>query len=175
MELTTPRLVLREFRLDDFATTHAYGADVEVTRHMIFGPNSEDETRAFLERTVTGQALLPRISYDLAVVLKDRDVHVGSVALHMAGEQAELGYVFGKAVWGQGFATEAARALVSYGFRELHLHRVFARCDVQNPASARVMAKLGMRHEGTFLGSCKVKGAWRDELRYAILAKEWTS
>lgn len=173
MELETPRLLIREFGPDDFATTHAYGADEEVTRHMLFGPNTEQETRAFLERTVTGQALRPRVAYDLAVVLKERGSHIGGVGLHLAGEQAELGYLFGKPFWGRGYATEAARAIVTFGFRELHLHRVFARCDVRNPASAGVMVNLGMRHEGTFLKAARLKGAWRDELRYAILEEEW--
>ncbi len=173
MELATPRLLLREFTVADFATTHAYGSDVEVTRHTIFGPSTEDETRAFLERTVAGQAHRPRLTYDLAIVRKEGGVHIGSVALHLEDEQASLGYVLAKPFWHQGYAPEAAGALVGYGFCELKLHRIFALCDVDNPASARVMAKLGMRHEGTFLKAGRMKGEWRDELRYAILATEW--
>ena len=176
MELTTPRLVIREFRPDDYTSTHAYGSDAEVTRHMIFGPNSEQETRAFLERVMASQAKHPRATYDLAVNLREGGGHIGSVALQLSkAEQAELGYVLHKAHWGHGYAAEAARALVNFGFRELGLHRVFARCNILNKGSARVMEKLGMRREGTHMKSDKVKGIWRDEYLYAILAEEWTS
>jgi len=173
MELTTARLVLREYRADDVATTHAYGGDPDVTRHTIFGPNSEDETRQFLNRMLAAQTERPRTSFELAVELKDGKRHIGGIGLRVRGEQAELGYVFGKTDWGRGYASEAATALVGFGFADLKLHRIYALCDADNPASARVMRKIGMRHEGTFLKAGLMKGQWRDELRYAILAEEW--
>lgn len=175
MELTTARLLLREYRTEDFVTAHAYARDPEVTRHTIFGPNSEEETRAFLQLMVASQAERPRTSYELAVALKDGGLQIGGIGLRVHGEQADLGYVFGKPHWGRGYATEAARALVGFGFQELRLHRIYATCNVDNPASARVMQKVGMRHEGTFLKSAQKKGTWWDTLLYAILADEWTS
>ena len=90
------------------------------------------------------------------------------------------GYMFIHCLWvvgkskGQGYATEAARALVSFGFGTLRLHRVFATCDVRNVASARVLEKVGMRREGHCRGDKWVRGQWRDSYIYAMLEDEWS-
>jgi RimJ/RimL family protein N-acetyltransferase len=69
--------------------------------------------------------------------------------------------------------TEAATALLRLGFGELGLHRLTAKCSARNAASARLMERLGMRREGHLVGTRLVKGEWRDELVYAMLADEW--
>lgn len=172
MELHTARLLLREFRLEDFATTHAYAADVETTRHTLFGPNTEQDTRDFLVRMAAAQAESPRATYDLAVTLRESGVHIGTAGLRVRGPLGDVGYVFHKDHWSKGYATEAARALLEFGFRELKLHRVIATCDIANPASARVMEKLGMRREGHLRKNSLMKGTWRDSWLYAILEEE---
>lgn len=96
MELQTPRLALREFRLDDFATTHAYASDLEVTRHTLFGPNAEADTRDFLARMVAAQAESPRVHYDLAVTLREGGTHIGAAGLRARGAHGDMGYVFHK-------------------------------------------------------------------------------
>ncbi len=77
---------------------------------------------------------------------------------------------------GQGYATEAARALLGYGFEELDLHRIIATCQPENPASYRVMEKLGMRREGHFRQCIdRGQGVWWDEYFYALLKDEWVN
>jgi ribosomal-protein-alanine N-acetyltransferase len=174
VELSTTRLRLREFRPEDFATTHAYASDPEVTKHMVFGPNSEVETRAFLQRVIAQQTAQPRPGYELAVELRENGRHVGGVGFR-AGKRNDMGYIFHREVWGRGYATEAARAVLEFGFRELKLHRIIAECDVRNTGSARVMEKLGMRREGCFLKDTFTRGAWRDSYLYAILDTEWSA
>lgn len=172
MELLTPRLRLREFRLDDFATTHVYGSDPEVTKYMTFGPNSEAETRVFLDRVIAQQAEQPRPGYELAVELRETGEHVGGIGFR-AGKRADFGYVFRREAWGKGYATEGARAILTFGFGELKMHRIIATCDVRNVASAHVLEKLGMRREGHFLKDAFMRGSWRDSYLYAILEEEW--
>jgi RimJ/RimL family protein N-acetyltransferase len=84
-----------------------------------------------------------------------------------------IGWLIGDAYQGNGYATEAANGVISFGFRELKLHRIAARTGLDNVRSWRVMQRLGMRQEARFKESHIVKGEWRDEVVYAILAEEW--
>jgi RimJ/RimL family protein N-acetyltransferase len=88
-------------------------------------------------------------------------------------QQVEIGYVLHPDAQGQGFATEASRALVDLAFRELDAHRVFGRIDARNLASGRVLERLGMRREAHLVSNEWVKGEWTDEAIYAVLASEW--
>ncbi len=90
----------------------------------------------------------------------------------MAGE-AFIGYVLRRDAWGHGYATEAARTLLAFGFERLELRRIFADCHPANAASWQVMEKLGMRREGHFREEKLVKGEWWDRYVYAMLAREW--
>jgi ribosomal-protein-alanine N-acetyltransferase len=78
-----------------------------------------------------------------------------------------------RARWGHGYAPEAARALLDFGFAALGVHRVWADCDPANAAPIRVLEKLGMRREGHLVENAWIKGAWADSLLYAILDHEW--
>lgn len=86
---------------------------------------------------------------------------------------AELGYWLGKPYWNRGYATEAARAMVEYGFEELELNRIQARHMEHNPASGRVMEKIGMKYEGTLRQATYRFGEYHDLLMYAILRSEY--
>ena len=174
--LSTPRLILRDFNEDDFAAVHDYASDPLVTQYMEWGPNKPEDTHAFLQRKVENRRKTPRMEYDFAVVLKGDAALIGSCAVALKKpehREAMLGYVFNRHYWGQGIATEAARAVVNFAFEELHLHRVAAMCNVHNPASARVMEKLGMQREGRLREHCFERGRWQDSFLYAVLEQEW--
>jgi RimJ/RimL family protein N-acetyltransferase len=114
---------------------------------------------------------VPRREFELAVT--HRGEVVGGAGLRLQGPgEADLGYVFRRDAWGRGFATQAARALIRYGFDMLRLHRIWATCDVENGASARVLAKAGMTQEGRLRGHLLRRGAWRDSLLFAILESD---
>ena len=87
-------------------------------------------------------------------------------------ERAELGYWIGVPSWNQGYATEAAAAVVSYAFGELNLHRVWAQHLARNAASGRVMQKIGMQHEGRLRQHARTNGIPEDLESYAILRDE---
>ncbi len=172
--LETERLLLRDFRDEDFGIVHAYGTDMEVVRYMPWGPNTEADTREFLTGAQDGAKVEPRTDFDLAVVRKDTDQLIGGIGLHVHGFNAMLGYCFARGAWGSGYATEASRVLVDFGFRTQGVHRIWAGCDPENTASVRVLKKLGMSQEGHFRQDVRIRGEWRDTLVFAVLRDEWT-
>ena len=91
----------------------------------------------------------------------------------LISRKLRCGYELSPLTWGQGYATEAARAIVRFGFRELRLHRIWAWCNAANAGSARVLAKLRMRQEGRLRDKEYFKGRWWDTLIFAILEDEW--
>lgn len=176
--IRTARLLLREFREDDFADVHAYAERPEVARFMEWGPNTPEQTRAFMDLRLAEQARWPRDSVGLAVEhLADGRV-IGAIRLAVldhANQGGDLGYSFHSAYWRRGYATEAGRTMLDVGFRVLRLRRIWAECDVENLGSWGVMQKLGMRREGHIRQGKLVKGEWRDRFVYAILADEFAA
>lgn len=174
--IRTQRLLLRGFTQGDFDDVHAYAAQPEVCRFMDWGPNTHAETVTYMGLKLDEQAHWPRDEVTLAIEhLADARL-IGSTRLavsdrtHLTGD---FGYSLNSAYWRQGYATEAARALVDAGFRALGLHRIWAECDVENIGSWGVMEKLGMRREALFRDGKLIKGEWRDRYLYAILAHDW--
>jgi [ribosomal protein S5]-alanine N-acetyltransferase len=114
----------------------------------------------------------------LAIALRhgdrDGDTLYGGVGLRIEREhsRAELGYWIGLPYWGKGYATEAAKALVQYGFEILGLHRIFACHFARNSASARVLQKVGMRHEGSQRAHIVKWGEFIDLEIYGMLASD---
>ena len=174
--LETPRLTLRELRDDDFERVHAYASDHEVVRYLDWGPSSIEETTRFMALAREARKATPRTAYHLAIALRTDDRAVGSCRIEIrdaSGQTGDLGYVLDRAHWGRGYATEASRALVAFGFDRLGLHRVWARCDVRNAASAHVLEKLGMEREGRLRHNVRRKGEWHDSYLYAIIEVDW--
>lgn len=103
------------------------------------------------------------------------DQFIGAVglAINKQNHAAELGYWIGKPYWNNGYGTEATRALVAYGFRQLELNRIQARHMMSNPASGRIMQKLGMSYEGTHRQAALRFGSYEDLAVYAILRSEY--
>ena len=101
---------------------------------------------------------------------------VGAIGLNIERRfnQAELGYWIGKPFWNRGYATEAAIAVIRFGFASLDLNRIASRHFSRNPASGRVMQKAGLRHEGTARQSMIKWGKYEDLQLYAILREDWS-
>lgn len=174
--LTSERLLLREFNENDWQAVHLYGSDPEVVRYMPWGPNTEEESQRFIRRAITFQLEQPRRHYELAVVLKEEDLLIGGCGIRVSNPdimEGNIGYCLNRNFWGKGYATEAARTLLTYGFETLNLHRIYATCDPENKASVRVLEKIGMSLEGRHRENLRIRGEWRDSLIYAILDYEW--
>lgn len=146
--LETPRLVLRRLSLDDAeAVFTAYAQDPAVSRYTSWAPHGRiDDTRAFLRFYEEGWTHGTVFSW--AITCRDDGRLVGISDIRLEGHRAEIGYVLAQSAWGHGYATEAARAVVAWGLAQPGLHRIWAVCDVENKASARVLEKVGMTREG---------------------------
>jgi RimJ/RimL family protein N-acetyltransferase len=141
--LLTRRLVLRPPRLDDAeAIFAAYSSDPEVTRWLLWRSHADvAETRAFMPQVV-GAAREWHFLITLA------GAPIGMISGLPSRHAAEVGYVLSRAHWSQGYMTEALTAMIGFAFSYPDIRRVFAYCDTENRASARVMEKSGMRLEG---------------------------
>ena len=175
--METARLILRAFKEDDFEAVHSYASSAENTAYMLFGPNKEEDTRAFISRAIAGTAKDPVTKYSFAVELKETGNLIGACDLNLQGDSPEVGWILHKNHWGKGYGTEMGRALLALGFDEHNLHRIVALCDAENIASSRIMEKIGMRREGQFREYRRTRAGsnkpYRDELIYAILKEEW--
>lgn len=179
-ELVTERLVLRELRPSDAAAVAAGAGDRRVAAFLIQVPSPYPI--ALARRWVAH-----RIDWwdqgrgvTLAVTLRDApdvpDVLLGTVSLrcYLRDRRAELGYWLAQPAWGHGFATEAAHALVDFGFRDLGLARIYAQVLAGNRASLRVLDKLGMVNEGVKRQHVHKARRLHDVVLYGLLRDEWS-
>ncbi len=142
---------------------------VAATTLRIAHPYTEEDARAFLALTQEPDKLW------LAIVMRSDGRQIGGIGLrlHQEHQHAELGYWLGVQHWGQGYATEAARAMLRHGFEVLKLHRIFASHFGHNPASGRILRKLGMRYEGCQREHLCKWGKFVDSELYGLLRREW--
>jgi RimJ/RimL family protein N-acetyltransferase len=174
-ELLTPRLRLRRMEERDLPALVAYRGDPEVARYQSWGAVDETRLRAFIADLRDAEPWSPG-GFQIAVALRESDALIGDCYFTLLPEdrrQAEIGYTLGRAAQGQGYASEAVRALLGYAFDTLALHRVAARAAAANAPSVALLERLGLRREGLFRQSFWRDGVWLDEVLYAVLAEEW--
>lgn len=174
-DLSTPRLVLRALRDDDAPRIQLLANDravADTTRRLPF-PYELKHAKDFLEFERAERARGHQATF--AIVSADPLELVGVMGLGLQPKDrtAELGYWLGQPFWGRGFATEAAAAIVRYGFEIRGLNRVFAYCVRRNIASRRVLEKIGMRHEGCLRQHVAKWGAFEDLDVFGLLVDEW--
>ena len=176
MQIATERLLLREYAETDWPAVLEYQREPRYLRFNSWDDRTEEQVRAFVRAFVDAQSEQPRKRFAFAVTLKANGQVIGNCNIRKnlpEDRVAEMGYEIAPVHWGNGYATEAARAIVEYGFRQLDLHRIAAWCIAENTASARVLEKLGMRLEGRLREQEWLKGRWWDALLYAILDREY--
>lgn len=180
--ISTPRLRLRPHRQSDLEDMQLYAADPDVVAFMQWGPNTREQSEDFLSNVIAGQNIDHKINYDFAVELLDNAAMpdaragqmIGSISLRLPKPDAkmgEIGYCYHRSTWGKGVASEAALAVMKFGFEDLGLHKITATCDPTNYGSAKVLLKAGMKLEGFLSKHLYVKGVWRDTLLFGT-AKE---
>lgn len=145
---TTARLRGRPPRPDDApAVFAAYASDPEATRFLAWQPYTSVEPLAdFLRQRAEGWRIRDG-QYAYLVCLRDTDTPIGSVSIFVDGSKAMFGYVFGRAYWGNGYASEALSRLVDWAMTEPRLKRAWACCEAGHAASLRVMEKAGLQRE----------------------------
>jgi ribosomal-protein-alanine N-acetyltransferase len=171
--LETERLVLRPFRPGDAAEVQRLAGEREIAAGTLTVPHPYPDGAA--EEWIATHAAnwAERKVLTLAVTTPGDDTLVGAVGLMltMADRRAELGYWIGIPWWNLGYATEASRAIIDFGFASLGLHRIMAQHMARNPGSGRVMQKLGMQQEGILRQHTLKWGVFEDLVVYAVLAE----
>jgi ribosomal-protein-alanine N-acetyltransferase len=176
MQLMTERLILREFTPDDWPAVLAYQSDPLYLRYNPWSERTPEAVQEFVGMFLANQVDQPRFKFQLALVLRSSAELIGNCGIRkdsFDAHEADIGYELSPAHWGRGYATEAARAILRFGFTELGVHRVWSWCVAENTASAHVLEKLGMLPEGRLRDKEFFKERWWDTLIYAILEDEW--
>ena len=173
--LTTERLSLRAFRLDDAETLQRLLEEPEVTGNMVMIPHPYPPGAAAVWLETVPARWAKREVLHLAITQLDKPVLMGCVTLrfYLENEKAELAYWLGKPFWGNGYVPEAGRALVDYGFHTLGLHKIEVFHMTRNHASGRVIEKIGFHPEGIDREGTKVRGEFVDMACYGLLRREW--
>jgi ribosomal-protein-alanine N-acetyltransferase len=175
MEIHTERLILRNYKQEDWERVHIYGSDPDFSKYELWGPNSLEDTHKFVAEMIQQSESNPRYKFDFAICLKKDELLIGGSGIRRETELshvANLGWAINPEFQNQGYATEAARALIEFGFQTLKLSVIYATCDARNRASYKVMEKLGMKKVGFIKGTKEIKGHVRDSYRYEILPSE---
>jgi [ribosomal protein S5]-alanine N-acetyltransferase len=169
-------ITLRTLQGDDLDAVHALISNMEVVRYMLLPVCSREESKKFLSGSINETPSDPWRSIVRAIVSGPDGELVGLCGLvNLRGNSdGEIWYLINPQSWGKGIATKAVKQLLQVGFSEMSLHRIWATCLPENPASARVLEKAGMRKEGFLVKNLRIHGEWRSSFLYAILAEEWS-
>jgi RimJ/RimL family protein N-acetyltransferase len=176
MKLETERLILREFVRDDWQRVLEYQSDPLYLRYYEWTERTPEAAQEFVGWFLEHQKQNPRTKFQLAITLKSTNELIGNCGIRLDKPnafQADIGYELDPKHWNHGYATEAAHAVVDFGFSHFRLHRIWSWCVADNLASAHVLEKLGMRREGHMRQSEYYRSRWWDTLMYAILDEEW--
>lgn len=170
MRIETERLILRKYNMDDLQDLFEYLSDEKVVEYEPYKPMNIEEVKDELEWRISTDEMI-------AVELKDNHKMIGNVYLGKRDfNTLEIGYVFNKSYWGNGYAKESCKAVIDNAFTE-GVHRIFAECDPNNPNSWRLLEALGFQREAVFKKNVyfwtdeNELPIWKDTYVYSILEK----
>ncbi len=172
--LTTERLIIRPFTMDDAVEVQRLAGDKDVASTTLNIPHPYEDgiAEAWIE---THQAKYEKAeAATFAVTSRESGQLIGAIGLVMKEhERGEMGYWIGKPYWNLGYATEAAKAILEFGFSEMHFNKITASHIGRNPASGRVMQKASMSYEGCSRQHVKKWGQFEDLNFYSILREDY--
>ncbi len=175
--IETSRLILRPFKLSDHADMLEYQSNPDVVRYVPWPVRTPQQVQEALEKGLTCTKIEKQgDSVLLSIELKESKKVIGQTNLNYLSEKnkyAEFGYVINPAYSGNGYVTEAAKALLTWAFANNDLHRIAAVMDQRNPKSRAVCERLGLRLEASHKEDDFFKGEWTDTWIFAILKREW--
>jgi RimJ/RimL family protein N-acetyltransferase len=174
--LTTNRLLIRDFTENDWPTVLAYQSHPDYLKYTSWESRTPTDVQNFIRLFIGWKNQIPRIKYQMAVVLPDTHEVIGCCGIRKNSSdaiEADIGYELNPAYWGNGYATEIVNRLLEFGFNELKLHRIWSFCIAENTASRRVLEKTGFKKEGLCRENDYFKGRYWNTLIFGILKKEW--
>jgi RimJ/RimL family protein N-acetyltransferase len=173
--IETERLLLRDFEPGDFDAFYASSNDPQYRQYYA----EQETTRAFwkqiFDRILSATEPPERTKYQLAVCLPSGEL-IGTCGVRvevLEHQQASFGCAIARAYWGQGYAYEASRRIIGFGFDSLPAHRVYAETISENTRARALAERLGMRLEGQLRQHKYFRGRWWDTAIYAVLKQEW--
>jgi RimJ/RimL family protein N-acetyltransferase len=175
VEITTPRLYLRQLAVADAPVVLSYRGDPSVARFQTWQPRTEADAAAWIGAMAETAVDTPGTWFQMAILLREGDALIGDLGLRFPADeprQVEFGISLAPQAQGWGYAAEALRSALYYLAADLHKHRVFARVDPRNARSIALLERVGMRREGHLRETCQVRGEWVDDYLYAILDRE---
>ncbi|PWK08363.1 GNAT family N-acetyltransferase [Tumebacillus permanentifrigoris] len=170
------RLILRQFSQQDVDSFYLYRSSPEVATFQSWENYQYHDAELFVRKQSKCVPDQPGTWFQFAIALVETNQLIGDCALHtLLGEPriVEIGFTLAEEHQGNGYASEAVRALLSYVFTGLRKHKVIAFADVRNEKSIRLLERVGMRREGQLLENYMSKGQWVDEYQYSLLQSEW--
>lgn len=170
----TERLLLRKLSTKDAEDYYTFASDPVVSVSTLWNRHeSLEDTERYLQGVI--EKYDRRQAYRWGIIYKPNHQLIGRtgfISWDVEHSRAEVGFALASTYWNQGIAYEATKEIVDYGFSRLSLNRIEGRCNVNNPGSARVMEKLGMKLEGILREQLKIKGQYMDQRMYAVLKKD---
>lgn len=176
--LESERIVLKEMRERDWRDVHKYASQPIVCQYQPWGPNTEIDSKEFVNQVIEDAKLEPRSRFVFTVIDKGNNQMIGSGEFNLrdlSNKVGEIAYIINPDVWGKGIATEVAKLLIGFGFKVSRLHRIYATCDPRNSGSIKVLEKIGMTKEGRMREDLWIQDGWRDSLLYSILEQEFST
>jgi len=172
--LDSDTIRMRRLEHADIPSIIEYASDIEIAKNT-YVPHPYPPEAAIEFVTMTREAWNNDDGYTFALIEKQHGDFVGVMGLHPEPRhyRGEIGYWIGKPHWGKGYATQALRLIIQFGFEKVSLNRVSARHFTTNPASGRVMQKAGMIYEGTSRQEMYHQDTFKDTVLYAILKEDY--
>jgi RimJ/RimL family protein N-acetyltransferase len=175
MFLETDRLKLRPFRSDDVDAIASYSTKAEFIRFMPLPAQTIESAADFVGRIVADGQPDSKSDWHFAIQLGDAPQLIGTIRIGVREaehRQGDVGYALHPDHWGKGYASEALRRVLAFGFADLSLERIWAIADVLNVASWRAMERAGMQREGVMRHHRLIRGAWSDSALHARIAAD---
>jgi RimJ/RimL family protein N-acetyltransferase len=180
MEIETKNLQIREFSLEDTQRVAELLNNINVTKWLLVFPNPFNISDA--EKSINYMIMrakeCPRTGYNMAIELKSNGLLIGNVSLVKIDYNHKVGsvmYWLGEDYWNKGYGSEALKALLDFGFKELKLRRISAEVYPGNEGSSKLLEKFGFKKEGYFREAvvCKADNQIKDTIPYGLLSKEY--
>jgi RimJ/RimL family protein N-acetyltransferase len=176
MDLETIRLKILQIEGHDLEEIHNKNLIFEVAEFNTIGiPKNIQETEALIVSVIQDKLNEERKRYGWVIRIKETDEFIGEIGIILSEKRfkkAEIYYSFLPRYWGKGYATEAVKSIINFGFQELKLHRMEAGVATENMRSIKILEKIGMRREGLKRKILPIRGEWKDNYHYAILEND---
>jgi ribosomal-protein-alanine N-acetyltransferase len=176
ISLKSERIILREINANDLEFMHHLHSLPEVDQYNTLGiPENNMASEKLLNNWIVAFSELPRKRY-VFIMENSNDLPIGLLGLNIGKPgyaNGEIWYKLAPAFWAKGYATEAVKTILDFGFNQLQLHRIEAGCAVENIGSIKVLEKAGFTKEGRTRKLLPIRGEWHDNFGFAILEEDW--